>query len=43
MYAGTTTAPFGYENEPLDLIFSSQVFSGDGTLDVFITYDTITL
>jgi hypothetical protein len=43
MYAGAITAPSGYENQPLTLIINNQVFAGDGTLDVYITYDTITL
>lgn len=33
----------GYINQPLTLINITPLFSGDGTLDVYITYDTITL
>jgi len=43
MYSGTVVASSLYENQPLNLYSLNQVFTGDGTLDVYITYDTITL
>jgi hypothetical protein len=43
MYIGVTIASFSYENQALNLYSLNQVFTGDGSLDVYITYDTITL